>query len=188
MFSVGFDELERLLEDSDAEVEAAEAHGCLAGALCATAPYGLDQWIDEILPDDEVRRLVPSSRSAFAAIFTETAQAMTGIDMGFEPLLPDDDAALPSRVAGLAQWCHGFLYGLGLGSPVSFERMPGDVGEILRDFSEISRAEVDSGEPAESGEAAYAELLEFVRAGAQLVFEELADMRRSVVPTDARLH
>ena len=42
--------------------------------------------------------------------------------------------------------------------------------------------------PAESGEAAYAELLEFVRAGAQLVFEELADMRCSAVPADARLH
>jgi uncharacterized protein YgfB (UPF0149 family) len=188
MFSVGFDELERLLADTDAEVAAAEAHGCLAGALCSMAPYGFDQWIDEILPDEEAQHLESSVRGAFEAIFTETVQAMTGSGMTFQPLLPDDETALRRRVAGLAQWCHGFLYGLALGSRVSLERMPGDVGEILRDFSEISRAEIEADEPAESGEAAYAELVEFVRTGAQLVFEELADARCIVMPPEERLH
>jgi uncharacterized protein YgfB (UPF0149 family) len=188
MFSVGFDELERLLADADAEVAAAEAHGCLAGALCSAARYRLDQWIEEILPDEQIPRLEPATQGAFEAVFLETAQAMAGQDMAFQPLLPDDEATLARRVAGLAQWCHGFLYGLALGSTVAFERMPGEVGEVLRDFSAISRAEVEAGEPGESDEAAYADLVEFVRAGTQLVFEELADARRAVAPADQRLH
>ena len=188
MLSIGFDELERLLADVDAEVAAAEAHGCLAGALCSTAPYRFEQWIDEILPDEEVPALAPEVRGVFAAVFAETERAMTGIDMAFQPLLPDEDAALARRVAGLAQWCHGFLYGLALGGAVSPQHQPGDVGEILEDFSEISRAELDAADPVESGEAAYAELVEFVRTGAQIVFEELAEARRTVVPADSRLH
>lgn len=188
MLSIGFDELERLLADADAEVAAAEAHGCLAGALCSTAPYRLEQWIDEILPDEEVPRLASESRTVFAAVFAETERAMAAIDMAFQPLLPDDDAALVRRVAGLAQWCHGFLYGLALGGAVAPGRLSADVDEILRDFAEISRAEVDPADPVETGEAAYAELLEFVRTGAQIVFEELAEARRTVMPADPRVH
>ena len=113
---------------------------------------------------------------------------MAAIDMAFQPLLPDDDAALVRRVAGLAQWCHGFLYGLALGGAVAPGRLSADVDEILRDFAEISRAEVDPADPVETGEAAYAELLEFVRTGAQIVFEELAEARRTVMPADPRVH
>lgn len=189
MVSVGFEELERLLADSGAEVAAAEAHGCLTGALCATAPYALDQWIDEILPDEEAARLPEPVRRAFAAVFTETFRSMTGDEMDFQPLLPDDEAPLEKRVAGLAQWCHGFLYGFGMGSAVALERLPGELGEILRDFNEITRAAVDEDEDGEeAGEAAWAELVEFVRTGAQIVFEELAAARRSALPADNRMH
>ena len=50
----------------------------------------------------------------------------------------------------------------------------GRSGELVRDFIEITRADVDEGEDAESNESAYAELVEFVRVGVQLLFEELA--------------
>ena len=41
----------------------------------------------------------------------------------------------------------------------------------------ITRAGVDSGQSDESNESAYAELVEFVRVGVQLVFEELEPLR-----------
>lgn len=188
MNSVGFDELERLLATSGAEVAASEAHGCLAGALCATAPYTLGQWLEEIIPDDEAARLADDARRAFAAVFAETFAALAGGEMDFQPLLPDDDVALERRVAGLAQWCHGFLYGLGMGSTVALERLPGELGEILRDFDEITRAAVDEEDGEEAGEAAWAELVEFVRTGAQIVFEELAGARQTAMPADNRMH
>lgn len=188
MNSVGFDELERWLATSGAEVAAAEAHGCLAGALCATAPYTLDQWLDEILPDEEAARLAADGRRVFAAVFAETFAALAGGDMDFQPLLPDDDVALERRVAALSQWCHGFLYGLGMGSTVALERLPGELGEILRDFNEITRAAVDDDDGEEAGEAAWAELVEFVRTGAQIVFEELAGARAGALPADNRIH
>jgi uncharacterized protein YgfB (UPF0149 family) len=53
------------------------------------------------------------------------------------------------------------------------------VDEVLRDFGEISRAAVDAGETPESNEVSYAELVEYLRAGAQLTYEELAAHREN---------
>jgi uncharacterized protein YgfB (UPF0149 family) len=49
--------------------------------------------------------------------------------------------------------------------------------EILHDFSEITRATVASGELDIEDEAAYMELVEFVRASVQLLFEETVGLR-----------
>jgi uncharacterized protein YgfB (UPF0149 family) len=47
---------------------------------------------------------------------------------------------------------------------------------------------VDAAQGEESNEAAYAELVEFTRVGVQLLFEELAALRRPSTPAAAPLH
>jgi len=47
---------------------------------------------------------------------------------------------------------------------------------------------VDASQGEESNEAAYAELVEFVRVGVQLLFEELGALRPPAAPTAAPLH
>ena len=44
---------------------------------------------------------------------------------------------------------------------------------------QVTRAGVDEGADEESNEAAYAEVLEYIRVAAQLAFEELADIRHA---------
>jgi uncharacterized protein YgfB (UPF0149 family) len=177
MFTVACRELDRLLAEADSEVDAAEAHGCLAGALCATTAYRASDWIDEILRAGSGEGLDPAVQATLESLHAETAQALGGGEMTFVPLLPDDDAPLAARVSALAFWCAGFLYGLGVGQLPSMENVPGDVGEVLRDLAEISRASLDESEPADASEDAYFELVEFVRAGVQLTYEELAPFR-----------
>jgi len=108
--------------------------------------------------------------------------------MEFELLLPEDEAPLDSRTVALAQWCQGFLYGLGGSAIQDAGGLPGEVGEIVRDLSEITRVGVDSDQNAESNESAYAELVEFVRVGVQLVFEELSPLRDQPSSPGAPLH
>ena len=106
-------------------------------------------------------------------VFTATAASFGEQGMEFEPLLPDDEQPLNGRANALALWCTGFLYGLGTGQISDLEALNGDVGEIVRDFTEISRATGDDADADESNEQAYAELVEFIRVAAQVVFEEL---------------
>jgi uncharacterized protein YgfB (UPF0149 family) len=188
MFTVAFRELDRLLADADSEVDAAEAHGCLVGALCAAPAYRVGDWIDEIFQASDAARLDHASRGALEALHAETVQALGGGEMSFEPLLPDDDAPLAARVNALAFWCAGFLYGLGVGQLPSLEEVPGEVGEVLRDFADVSRAALDESEPEEASEEAYAELVEFVRAGVQLAYEDLAPFRERGPVSSAATH
>ena len=52
------------------------------------------------------------------------------------------------------------------------------LSDIIRDLLQITRAAVDEDCDEESDEAAYTELVEYVRVAAQLAYEELADLRR----------
>jgi uncharacterized protein len=169
-----YDHTQQLLAQERSLADAAEAHGTLAGCLCVTSGYRLEDWLRELLPD---ARATPETSAALEELFTATAGALLQPDMEFEPLLPADQQPLDVRTAALAQWCQGFLYGLGAGAVPDASELPGDAGEIVRDFVEISRAGVDASEDDESNEAAYAELVEFVRVGVQLLFEELAALR-----------
>jgi uncharacterized protein YgfB (UPF0149 family) len=187
MYSVQFDELDQAFAQGNAPVDPAEAHGSLCGALCAVPGYRLQDWTDEVLPDAQ-RGSALRARNLLQTVFDETAQALGSGEMEFTPLLPDDESALEVRVEALADWCGGFLYGLGVGKLPSLDTVPGDVGEVLRDFAEISKAAVGGGETEESNEAAYVELLEFVRAGTQLVYEELAAHRERGMPPSGEVH
>ena len=186
MADIRFKDFEDALATAGGLADAAEAHGSLCGALCSVSPYRMQDWVNEILPDGAV--LSDESAAMLERVFTATATAFGEQGMEFEPLLPDDEQPLNGRANALALWCTGFLYGLGTGSISDLEALNGDVGEIVRDFTEISRATGDDAEADESNEQAYAELVEFIRVAAQVVFEELLPLRRQVYPEQQRLH
>lgn len=185
MMASSYAELQRILGDARGLTDASEAHGTLAGALCAAGVYRLEDWLGEILPDG---RTDPMTRESCRAYFEATARALRSADMAFQVLLPDDEQSLDERATALGQWCQGFLYGLGTSAIEDVTRLPGDVGEIVRDLSELTRIGVDGRESLESNEHAYAELVEFVRVGVQLLFEELAAYRVAPPAATESLH
>jgi uncharacterized protein YgfB (UPF0149 family) len=178
-------QIQRLLSESRALTEPAEAHGTLAGALCATGAYRLEDWLAEILPEGAAPSgAVPLLRG----IYDETRAALMGTQMQFELLMPDDGEPIELRTEALTLWCNGFVYGLGSSGATDPERLPGDAGEIVRDLAQIMRAGVDEKEGIEANESALAELVEFVRVGVQVVFEELGVMRQPAPAPGVSLH
>jgi hypothetical protein len=106
--------------------------------------------------------------------------------MAFQPLLPGDDASIGDRTSALGEWCQGFLYGLGTGAGLpEASELPGEAAEVVRDMTEITHVDVDPEDDPETNEAAYAELVEFVRVGVQLLYEHLQPLREPA-PTGPR--
>jgi uncharacterized protein YgfB (UPF0149 family) len=171
-----------LLTDARAETEAAEAHGTLAGALCALDVYSIEDWLAEIMPD--AAGSAAASAPALGGLYADTLGALRGGGMEFDLLIPEDEVPIEERTRALALWCNGFLYGLGTTGAADPARLSTDAGEVVRDLSEIARAGVDAADGAEENEAALAELVEFVRVGVQLVFEEAG--RQRLPPPSAR--
>ncbi len=178
-------EIQRSLTASHALADPAEAHGTLAGALCALGPYRLEDWLAEILPDGAASG---SADPALAMLYSATVASLSGSDMDFDLLIPDDDQPIEERTRALTEWCTGFLYGLGINGAADPQRLPGELGEILRDMTEITRAGVDASDSPEANESALAELVEFVRVGVQLVFDQLQPLRERETPPPPVLH
>lgn len=168
-----FDDLQRVLVQAHALTDAAEAHGTLVGALC-TAEYSLGDWLGQILPDGRAEVAVAAH---LRAIFESTCGSLGEGTLSFAPLLPADDAPISDRTAALGEWCQGFLYGLGSGALPEGSALQGDAAEVVRDFTEITHVDVDPDEDEERNEQAYAELVEFVRVGVQLVYAHLTPLR-----------
>jgi uncharacterized protein YgfB (UPF0149 family) len=181
---VAFDDVAQELGLRASTVHPSEAHGCLCGALCARRDYSRGEWLDEIVPEDAEA----AGSGAIAALFEETVGVLAGPDLAFQPLLPDDETALEQRVEALAAWCTGFLYGFGAtGRADGWRPLPPDVTEVLADFANIAQAGAPGPDAVEEDENDYVQLVEFLRAAVQLVYEApgAADpARRAPIPAD----
>lgn len=180
-----YQDIQDALDLSHSLTDAAEAHGTLAGCLCATVAYRFEDWLSEILPEGKAR---PETVDALRGVFQSTSQALATIEMQFAPLLPDDEEPLDARASALGMWCQGFLYGLGASALNDATQLPGEVGEVVRDLNEITKVAVDADESEESNESAYVELVEFVRVGVQMLFEELGPLRVAPPPPTESFH
>jgi uncharacterized protein YgfB (UPF0149 family) len=178
-----FDSIERLLNDAGASWEAAEAHGAFCGRACLSGAPAIRVWVDDLLPGSEAADVLARKLETIAA---NALLSLEAGDLSFRILVPGDEVPLVVRTAGLVDWCHGFMHGL-IAAGGADQGNQGDaldsevVSEILDDFSEITKAgTVD--DASEDAEFAYAELIEYVRVSAQLIYEETAKLRADSVP------
>ena len=179
---VDYDDVAQALLAGASAVHPSEAHGCLCGALCLRPDYSRADWLEEILPEAGRES---AGDDPLEMLFTLSAGALARPDMEFEPMLPGDDVPLERRIEALAAWCHGFLYGFGAAGTAARAALPGTVSEVLADLAQISQAGEPGASDAEVEEDAYAELVEYLRAGVQLVYEELDALRASQAASDS---
>ena len=185
---IAIDDVAQALAASGSTVHAAEAHGCLCGALCARRVYLPAEWLEELLPDGPE----PGKPTGLVAggplrqLFDQSRAVLDAREMEFEPLLPPEGAALAERVEALGAWAQGFLYGFGASGPYKRGVLSGEVTEVLTDFAEVARAGAVGSESTEVEESALAELVEFVRIGVQLIYDDLTDLRAAQTTSTAR--
>ena len=194
---VDFARITTVFRDLGLSLDLAECHGCLCGLLCATDTVQGAAWVNQILadklglPEPEAaphpNGAAGEERTLLLILYKETAGQLDDPEYGFSPLLPDDEQPLDQRVEALSRWCQGFLLGLGLGGVQEQSGLSGDSHEVMRDFVEITR--LGQGEDGENEEdqAAFAEIVEYVRMAVLLVYEELRPLR-AARPPDAPVH
>lgn len=165
--------------------DAAENHGVLCGLLCARGPDVERTWVDLLRNDqEEVASAGAEAWADLSRLYSETVGQLRDEGFVFYLLLPDDSQPLQLRAEAMTEWCQGFLYGLAAGGLEDYSLLPEEVREIAEDIVEISRANTDD-EEGESDEAAYSELVEYLRVGVILVFETLEAERGA--RTDTRV-
>ncbi len=118
--------------------ELAECHGVLCGLICRNGAVTPDDYLVQLA----TLQLVVDPGQSLAELFVEahdsTIQQLADIDLGFNLWLPDDDQPLNERTDALAQWCTGFLAGIGLGGELP--SLSEEATEALDDMRQIALA------------------------------------------------
>ncbi len=164
------DELATLLFRLGYTETAAHFHGALCGALCVVDVDKLD--VVELLQEGATEPEAADTR-ALVRLRDVSCADLLSTEMGFEPLLPSDAFPLAARVEALADWCGGFLFGLSSRRTLDIRGMSEEARETLKDLTQFTQAGFDPAGDPEAEENAYAEVVEYVRVGAQLLYLEL---------------
>lgn len=162
----GWHEVDDLLGELQAPVSAAESHGILCGLVATHARDARATWIRRSLDEEAVPEAVPEPLSR---VHDESVRQLDDATFDFQLLLPaDDERDLETRTAALAEWCNGFAFGVGA-SGWREDDLPAESREFLHDVARIAQAEVQG---SEDDEAAFAEVVEYVRMGVLLTRTE----------------
>ncbi len=179
---VDHDSLDTTLQAANAEGGASEAHGLLAGIVCAGGNTAQEPWLDHLLGENTLSAAAGNARDLLVAVCDDILRQFNDDSFGFDLLLPSDNAPLSVRTEALSQWAGGFLYGLALGGIREDVELPENVSEVMKDFYEISHARFAYETTDDADEAAYMEIVEYVRMSVLLLHEELQP-----VPVNTRL-
>lgn len=163
------------LTSLDVALSPAEAHGTLCGLICGGGGGDAEaRWLDTVFGQTVLDHgPAAANRRDWIDAADRTREAIEGPGLGFSPLLPEDSRPFVERACALHEWAQGFLYGLGLAG-LAEETLSSQTREVIRDFSEITRMDLDALDGSEEDEAALEELREFVWVAAMLVYEEQA--------------
>ncbi|MDX1592833.1 MAG: UPF0149 family protein [Gammaproteobacteria bacterium] len=171
------EELAAALAECGALQGAADAHGMLCALLCADPEIDAASWLASL--GARVPGALPEPLHDMHAV---ARAQLAGERFDLELWLPGDTAPLTRRVEALAQWCQGYLGGLGLAG-IGGDRLAGDAAEFVHDLAAIAQASHRGESPSEQAERDYAELVEFLRIGTYLVRDALNKPSPPVTPS-----
>jgi len=175
--------LDDALRRCGASWDAAQTHGLLTGRLAVAGVAAGPEWLLQVLEGtDTSNALRLECQQMLDTLYQSTFWQLSERLSEFVPLLPDDDTNSDERTTAMAHWCEGFLHGLvsaQKGDALRDRLAAEPLADIIRDVLQITRAEVDDATDEETNEAAYAELVEYLRVAAQLTYEELSEIRQN---------
>lgn len=168
---IGHDDIDALIMRLRLGTEASELHGSLCGYLAGGASVQGGNVLAALQLDGEVSDPSAEDLSLLQRLTRQCEGELADPELGFEPLLPDDDRPLTERVEGVVDWCRGFLGGFGLAGTAAHASLSEEAQEILRDLGTIAASSFDFDNEDED-EDALIEVQEFVRVGALLLHAE----------------
>ncbi len=189
------DELTRCLDANESDMGASECHGIVTALLLCQNPLDTATWSRRILsgelesdPSEGGAAIPhPDDMALVGRLMDETRERLDDPELGFAPLLPDEEASIEERSAALREWVQGFLYGLGLGGLKEFDQLSEQAREFSRDLLQIGNLEV-ADEESEESEKALFEIVEYVRMGVLVLRDELSPLARTEPADRATLH
>lgn len=167
--SIEYPELADQWEESGCFQTPSALHGWLSGYLASGARLAPEDWLKEAADYLEIDEFPEALSNMVIGLYMDTVEQLSGEDMDFNLLLPDDEEAdVDEQVDCLAQWSKGFLDGVGASGQIT-GAPDKDVFEVLQDLDAFSQAHIEDVSDPDNAEL-YLGLTEHARVAAMTVF------------------
>jgi len=175
---MNYEYVDKIRHEADISINLSEYHGKISACLCcenitAEALLPKEINIDGISLSPEIMKL----KNVLLSMISDTLEKLNDTEMTFYPLLSPDSESLIKRTLTLSNWCQGFVDGFGFSivqKNISIDKAElGIIGEIIEDFSQISKLTSASITNEGGEDLAYMEVVEYIRIATQLIFEEM---------------
>jgi len=177
-------ELSRALSKTTLKLHPSQVHGLICGVLTGNLS-GNPVWEELVTGDKETG----ASHELLQSLYDSSAKQLDEFLFELQLLMPSEKEPLPERAEALTLWCQGFLTGLKVANVQIINREPGDVTEAINDMIEVAKMNYEEVVASEEDEAAYVELVEYVRMAVILIYQDLRDMATSqVTAQSSHLH
>ncbi len=168
---LGHDDIDALVMRLRLGSEASELHGSLCGYLAGGGSLRGGTVLAALQLDGEATPPGAEDLALLERLARQSERELADPELGFEPLLPEDDRPLAERAEAMVDWCRGFLGGFGLAGVAAHAQMSDEAKELLHDLGTVAASSFDFGDESED-EDALIEVHEFVRMAAMLLFTE----------------
>lgn len=179
-----FTQVQATLSLADLEISPSEVHGTVVGAISNHLKSGITPDLLNLIEPgaDASDGRFTQLNDLLYDLYRENSEILFESKEGFDVLLPDDDEGMGTRVEGLATWSKGFVLGLLYNNRFDVDQLPENGAEITRDLMQIAEAAAGADNEQEE-DWAFTELHEYVKVGAQLIFEFIYSERSTDAPS-----
>ena len=169
-----FDECCNQMLEFGYEVSPSEIHGLLSGIVCTGLKISPDSVINLVIKHLNVDTCSDRNRQTLQNMHEFIEREMFSMDSRFALFLPDDELDLIQRIRCLAAWSQGFLVGFGTAAgQMGLTEFSNETEEALKDIVNIANIADDFGtDEGEESEAAYAEIVEYLKVAILLMSSE----------------
>lgn len=129
----------------------------------------------------------PASAERLLGWRRQTLEALSGSELTFEPVLPDELYSLGEQATGLQEWASGFLEVVDEADDQARSRWSETLKEVVADLHELAVMDTDIDDSAENENDLFA-LTEHARMAAMLLYTEQHPGHPQVEQSDASLH
>lgn len=168
---IDYDEVNAELMAVRAGVRASECHGFLCGYFCASNSIAADSWQDNLLAGIDDAADLEDCFNILSRLANQVSEQIPAEEIAFNIFLPDDETAISERSSALAEWCAGFISGVGIGGLSEKSQLPEECNEFIKDVVSLSRMETVL-EDSEDAENDLFEIIEYLRVGVIMLHQE----------------
>ncbi len=178
-----FRELNQALSKTTLKLHPSQVHGLVSGVICGN-PKSTAAWEELVTGGEDPA----PTHEVLQELYDSSAKQLEDFLFEFQLLLPADSEDLPTRAEALTLWCQGMLTGLKLAQVQIVDREASEMTEAINDLIEIAKMNYEDVVANEEDEAAYAELVEYVRVAIILIYQDMREAETSKKSANSSNH